>query len=221
MLELLGCVFAMEACSYYLKGGPPFVFISDHLPLKTILKKSIEDCPPRLLPLVEHTMCFNFETRFIKGSRNLASDCLSRQVNYGEAVDVADEVVRRIMLDSTQQVREDPLMMDIFSAVADDKRYMEAMDAKRKGLSKSDVKKLPSENGARAYLSMWDNMSTLDEHQDSLLILNLDRIVVPPACQKKVLEMLHLPHLGIVRSKAAARARYYWPGMNNSIGLQL
>ena len=42
-------------------------------------------------------------------------------------------------------------------------------------------------------------------------------LVVPQACQKKVLELLHLPHLGVVRSKAAARCRYYWPSMNNQV----
>lgn len=217
MLELLAAVFSMESCAYYLKGGPPFVYISDHLPLKSILKKNIEDIPPRLLPLVERTMCFDFETRFIKGSRNLASDCLSRQVNYGQALDVADEVVRRIVMDTSEQVRQDPMMMDIFAAVAEDSKYMEAVEAKRKGVTKGELKRLSADNGARAYMSIWDHLSTLDDKEDSILVFNMDRIVVPQSCQKKVLETLHLPHLGVVRTKAAARQRYYWPAMNNQV----
>ena len=135
MLELIAAVFSMESCQYYLKGGPSFDYISDHLPLKSILKKNIEDVPPRLLPLVERTFGYNFETKFIRGSRNLASDCLSRQVNYGETLDVADEVIRRIVLETSEQVRQDPLMSDIFAAVSEDSKYMEAVEAKRRGMT--------------------------------------------------------------------------------------
>merc|ERR1712015_61544 len=217
MLELLSAVWSMESCQYYLKGGPKFDYISDHLPLKSILKKNIEDIPPRLLPLVERTFGYNFETKFVRGSRNLASDCLSRQVNYGQELDVADEVVRRIVMESSEQVRQDPLMSDIFAAIAEDNKYLEAVEAKRSGMSKADLKKLPEDNGARAYMSIWDCLSTLDDKEDSILLYNLDRICVPASCQKGVMEAIHLPHLGVVRSKAAARQRYYWAGMNSQL----
>ena len=109
-----------------------FTFISDHLPLKTILRKDMQDCPPRLLPLVEQTVPFNFEIKFIKLTRNLASDCLSRAVNFCEPINVADEMVRRIVRDCSEQVREDPLMSDILQRASEDDKYLQAVEAKRK-----------------------------------------------------------------------------------------
>lgn len=48
------------------------------------------------------------------------------------------------------------------------------MEAVRKRLPKEDIKKLPKENGARDYLSMWDGLSVLDDRPDTIMILNLD-----------------------------------------------
>ena len=152
-----------------------FTFISDHLLLKTILKKDMRDCPPRLLPLVERTVLFNFETKFIKGARNLASDCLSRQVNYGQSIDVADEMVRRIVKDCAEQVQEDPLMSDILQRA--DQKYLQAVDAKRRNMEKVDVRKLSAEQGAKRYMSKWESISVLDNWLDTLLLLNMDRII--------------------------------------------
>ena len=141
MLELLATVFGMEQCKFYLHGSPTFVHVSDHLPLKAILRRDMRDCPPRLLPLVERTIPFDFETRFIKGSRNLASDCLSRQVIYGETLDVTDEMISRIVYESSEQVREDPAMTDILQCASIDEKYLQAVDACRKRLSKADLNK--------------------------------------------------------------------------------
>ena len=49
--------------------------------------------------------------------------------------------------------REDTLMADIFLAAAEDQRYLEAVDAKRQGLDKNGLKRLPTEHGARKCLS--------------------------------------------------------------------
>ena len=217
MLELLATVFGMEQCKFYLHGAPTFVHVSDHLPLKAILRRDMRDCPPRLLPLVERTIPFDFETRFIKGSRNLASDCLSRQVNYGDTLDVSDEMIRRIVYESSEQVREDPAMTDILQCAGSDEKYLQAVDACRKRLTKADLKKLPTTHGARQYLSKWDNISVLDDRPDSILLLDLDRIVIPRGAQKDVLKLLHIPHMGITRTRKAASARYYFPNMSGQV----
>ena len=139
----------------------------------------MREVPPRLLSLVERTKPYLFETKYIKGSRNIASDCLSRQTIYGRSLPVEDEMIRRIMMETSEQVREDPAITDILEAVKEDQRYMEAVKAVRKRLTKQEVKKLPKDNRARDYLSMWDGLSVLDDEDDTIMILNLDRIVIP------------------------------------------
>jgi hypothetical protein len=45
------------------------------------------------------------------------------------------------------------------------------------------------------------------------------RIMVPADCRKRILRQLHLPHQGISKTGALARALYFWIGMKNDIAL--
>ena len=91
------------------------------------------------------------------------------------------------------------------------------MEAVRKRLPKEDIKKLPKENGAWDYLSMWDGLSVLDDRPDTIMILNLDCIVIPHGAQKEVLQLLHVQHMGVARTRKAASVRYYFSGMGAQI----
>ena len=67
-------------------------------------------------------------------------------MNYGETLDVSDEMIRRIVYESSEQVREDPAMTDILQCASIDEKYLQAVDACRKQLSKADLKKNYQQN---------------------------------------------------------------------------
>ncbi|XP_063823684.1 uncharacterized protein K02A2.6-like [Ostrinia nubilalis] len=43
------------------------------------------------------------------------------------------------------------------------------------------------------------------------------RVVIPEACRDKVLEIIHEPHMGIVKSKALARSYVWWAGIDEAV----
>ena len=73
---------------------------------------------------------------------------------------------------------------------------------------------LPPNHPARHFRSIWDDLSVLD---DTLLVLNDSRLVVPKQCQENVLRNLHSSHSGISKTRQLACNLYYWPGMSLQI----
>jgi hypothetical protein len=103
----------------------------------------------------------------------------------------------------------------LFEAAASDTEY----GAVRKALLEGRLPKmLPPTHPARAYSSVWPDLSLYD---DGLIILDGRRIVIPDSQRSSVLELLHLPHNGQTKTKEAARQLYYWPTMNNEITLMV
>ena len=52
--------------------------------------------------------------------------------------------------------------------------------------------------------------------EDDIALLN-DRIIIPAALRKRVLQCLHSAHQGVTSMRARANCTVYWPGMNASI----
>ena len=138
--------------------------------------------------------------------------------NIDEGLGMEDEYTcSMVNAEIDQGIREDPLLADILQTIQSDVKYKEASQALMKGLSKDDVKRLPSEHGAKQYLSVWDHLGVLDDREDTVLLFEGHRIVVPNGCQKEILRRLHIPHSGIVKTKRAASERYYFAGMGGRI----
>ena len=57
----------------------------------------------------------------------------------------------------------------------------------------------------------------MDEKPDTVMLHEGYRLVVPPGAQKELLKLLHIPHMGLVKTKRAAAIRYYFQGMSGRI----
>ena len=228
-LELLGAAHAMEKNNFYLRGCPRWELVTDHAPLRGLFQKDLWDISPKLAPLVERTAKYSFTTVYLKGKKNLACDALSRfplfgseevsDPNLDEGLGDDKEIYTCAMVNAEvdEGIREDPLLADVLFAVQDDIKYKEASLALRQGLSKDDIKRLPTEHGARQFMSIWDHLGVLDDRPDTIMLYEGHRIVVPAGSQQKILQLLHLPHSGIVKTKKAATQRYYFAGMTGRI----
>ena len=80
------------------------------------------------------------------------------------------------------------------------------------------MRNLPPDHSAHCYKGVWDQLSTRDGPDGHLLlILDGARIVVPRRARKRILELLHRPHAGVVKTQQAACQLYYWPGMSATV----
>ena len=78
----------------------------------------------------------------------------------------------------------------------------------------TSVRNLSPDHPAHCYKGVWDQLSTKDGNDGRLLlVLDGERIVVPRRAMKRILELLHWPHAGGVKTQQAARQLYYWPGL--------
>ena len=63
-LELLGVVFGLEKCRFYLKGMPSFTVVTDHKALVGLFKKHLHDISnDRILRLRDRVISYNFEVK--------------------------------------------------------------------------------------------------------------------------------------------------------------
>merc|ERR1712237_274152 len=74
-----------------------------------------------------------------------------------------------------------------------------------------------TENPCREYSNVWERLGVLDDREDSLLTLDVSRLVVPASQRSHIMDVIHLSHQGITKSYAAARSRYYWKSMKEDI----
>jgi len=80
--EAYAALWALNKFKHWVLGAP-IVLYSDHNPLTYLT-----ECSPNSSKLMRWSLAlqeFNVEFRYIRGSANLASDCLTRMVNYSSS----------------------------------------------------------------------------------------------------------------------------------------
>ncbi|WP_416879639.1 integrase, partial [Litorimonas sp.] len=73
------------------------------------------------------------------------------------------------------------------------------------------------EAGARNFMHVWDRLGTMVTQYGDMLVIDGDKLVIPRGAVKYVMEKLHTPHQGIVKTQKAARCRYWWNTLNSDI----
>ena len=210
MLELLAAVWGITSCAFYLRGIRSFTLRTDHKPLVGLMKKDLRDLTERQQILREKVSIYTFTTQYLAGKLNMVADLLSRQPLWGPQTEHLCQ--RAVFMEDEQlaeSIRSDPLFANILEAATNDPSYKLAV---RIHMEDGDRKKVPGE-----YSHIWNRVSLLDRQQDTLMLVDGTRILVPPKCRKEVLEALHVPHCGTPKTRAEAKNKYWWYGLMNEI----
>ncbi|CAL4058723.1 unnamed protein product, partial [Meganyctiphanes norvegica] len=95
---------------------------------------------------------------------------------------------------------------DVAKATREDKVYGKLLSTVRSGqIDKSDLDIKP-------FISLFENL-----HVEQGVVFHGTRIVVPTRQQKRLLDELHMTHMGIVKMKEVAREYFWWPQINKQI----
>ena len=108
----------------------------------------------------------------------------------------------------------DPSLLNLTKAAGECPSYTRLLSAIR-DLPIVTFKSLPASDPLSAYKSIRDDISI---HPDgTLLLYQCDRIIVPITERPRILELLHMGHSGITKTRRLARQLYYWPYMSRDI----
>lgn len=167
---------------------------------------------------------YKIKLEFIRGKNNVVADALSRApedlivkdneiwqrydvFEVSEEIDVSQELMK-ISLKKNLQISTDRLK-EIQQATNVDIALQKVKDYIRSGWPKyiSDVSEV-----CKIYYKYRDELSIQDD-----LVFRNDRVVIPFALRKNMVDRVHVAHTGIEATLNLARQNIFWPGMSNQI----
>ena len=182
---------------------------TDHKPLQAIFNKPLWQSPARLQKLRLALQRYNLHVNYKPGKEMYIADHLSRSY-LNETVEnlVPDLQINEVHLIAHLPV-SDVMYKQIQTETAKDADLTELMETVLNGWpnNKDD---LPS--SARPYWTFRDELSCIDG-----ILYKSEKIVIPKSLRKKMLAVIHEPHLGIVKSINRARDVLFWLGMTADI----
>ena len=203
--EALSVLFGVEHFSNYLLGGK-FVIRTDHRPLLKLYGRGNAiptTCSARIQRWALRLRRFNYEIEYIKGSVNVQSDALSR-LPLAEKAD-HDEPNELILLLKT--VESEIMSSSEIKKATDNDPNLKML----KFLVMTGVPDKLNET-LKEYQNIKDEITLIN----GCLMWN-NRVILPTACRKYVLNLLHASHPGIESMKARARSLVYYPKIDSDI----
>ena len=200
--ELLAVVYGLERFDQYTYGMKVTVQ-NAHKPLSAILKKPLSQCPKRLQTLLMRVHRYDVEFRFIKGSKLIVADTLSRA--YIDSKEDVSKVLNIKWFHNIPDVR----LHEIQQATMKDASLQQLKDYILEGWP-THKERVPPD--IRRY---FDLRHVLSFHEG--IILKGEAILIPHSVKSDMLRRLHSAHLGYDSMIRRARGLIFWLDMARDI----
>ena len=226
--EALACIWAVEHWHYYVYGRK-FTLRTDHSSLTSLLGAGNTGRKPmRLLRWASRLQEYNFDVVYRPGKDNSVADCLSRNIPRGSRDSDdrdrdSDDTCRDPYIDSkTDELADESFLSTVFgseSLRALTKQELADATNKDQQLKLIQIFIL---NGWSSKKPMSAELSSFWDVRDELTLVNGcifrgNRAVIPTELRKRVLELAHEGHCGIVKMKQRCRDTVWWPRFDRDV----
>ena len=190
--EMLAVVFGCQRFHQYIYGKKATIQ-SDHKPLETIMKKPLQNTPPRLQRMLLSLQKYDVNLVYLAGKENILADTLSHVHMEETTDDIPEEELRP----QVHMVYENA---PATKSRSEEIKEETAKDAGLKKVTKPIIEGWPNSkdnilNEAKSYWSFRE-LSIING-----IVFKSERLVIPEVTRKKVLEQLHQAHMGIQKTK--------------------
>ena len=213
--ECLAIVYACEHNKLYL-FGTTFKMFSDHKPIVNLLNNPNSIVPLRIERMTLSLQGYTFDLQHVKGENNI-SDYPSRHPFSISTNDSDNEVEQYVNFvvnyacpnalsidDIREETKKDPVLQIVADLVRHNSWYKLEQLHRYPNIKEHLQKIIP-------YKNIQDQLTV---NQQSDLLLKLNRIVIPETLEMTVLQLAHIGHLGITKTKTLLRSKVYFPNID-------
>jgi hypothetical protein len=207
--ESLALIHAVTKFHKYL-FGKRFIIYTDNKPIVSLLSqdKSVPTLAKmRLQRWAVILGAYNYELKYRKGTDLFFPDFLSRKP-------LSDEDLDDTLINLIDQFRTCHIPIDI-KTMALETQKDKALNEVYNRIMMGWPQYCPNDY-VKPYFLKKEHLSV---EKDCVMLG--ERVVVPPSLKKDVLNLLHLGHPGLVKSKLLARTLIWWPNVDQDLELYL
>ena len=206
-LELTAIIWAIQKCNFFLNGIEKLKVVTDHRPLVGIFAKNMPHIDnARITRLLEKVLDHPFEVKWMAGKGNVIADALSSAPASKTDDSTSLELPVKACIVAPQT-----MLAKIVECCQTDQTYKQIIDFFRQG---KVLTSLLTDHPARRLKQVWDRISLSN---DGILIVDGNKLYVPPGARKDILIQLHGGHCGYSKTLQTARSLYFWPSMKYDI----
>ena len=186
--------------------------VTDHNPLLHIFTTPTSQASVKIDNWLLKLQSFDFEVLYSGGDLSTA-DYISRHLQAATRCDLiaesAEQYVNFVMTQATPKALSKD---DIIKATAQDATIQEVMRLTLNG-QRNNLKPVSYPSTLKIFANVRNELTSVDGN----IVLHGNRIVIPVALQKRVIELAHEGHQGLAKTRSLVRSKVWFPKMDTAV----